>query len=47
MKESYERISPTAKLVAHLRTSIDIPFAKEVAEESGGPTRKGIDPSPH
>jgi O-methyltransferase involved in polyketide biosynthesis len=35
MKESYEKISPTAKLVAYLRTFTDIPFAKEIAEESG------------
>ena len=35
MKESYERISPTAKLTAYLRTFSDIPFAKEIAAESG------------
>jgi O-methyltransferase involved in polyketide biosynthesis len=35
MKESYERISPTAKLTAYLRTFSDIPFAKELAAESG------------
>ena len=35
MKESYEKISPTAKLVAYLRTFSDIPYAKEIAEESG------------
>jgi O-methyltransferase involved in polyketide biosynthesis len=35
MKEPYERISPTAKFVAYLRTFTDIPFAKEIAEESG------------
>jgi O-methyltransferase involved in polyketide biosynthesis len=31
---SYEKISPTAKLVAQLRIFTDIPFAKELAEES-------------
>jgi hypothetical protein len=35
MKETYERISPTAKFVAYLRTFTDIPFAKEIADESG------------
>ena len=35
MKEPYEKISPTAKFVAYLRTFTDIPFAKEMAEESG------------
>jgi O-methyltransferase involved in polyketide biosynthesis len=35
MKEPYEKISPTAKFVAYLRTFTDIPFAKEIAEESG------------
>jgi O-methyltransferase involved in polyketide biosynthesis len=35
MTESYEKISPTAKLVAYLRRSTDIPFAKEIAEENG------------
>jgi O-methyltransferase involved in polyketide biosynthesis len=35
MKESYEKISPTAKLTAYLRTFSDIPFAKEIAAESG------------
>jgi len=34
MKESYEKISPTAKLVAYLRTFSDIPYAKEIADES-------------
>ena len=34
MKEPYEKISPTAKFVAYLRTFTDIPFAKEIAEES-------------
>src|SRR3989344_990108 len=33
-KSSYEKISPTAKLVAWLRTFNNIPFAKELAEES-------------
>ena len=35
MKESYEKISPTTKLTAYLRTFSDIPFAKEIATESG------------
>jgi O-methyltransferase involved in polyketide biosynthesis len=35
MKEPYEKISPTAKFVAYLRTFTDIPFAKEMAEQSG------------
>jgi O-methyltransferase involved in polyketide biosynthesis len=35
MKEPYEKISPTAKFVAYLRTFTDIPFAKEIADESG------------
>ena len=35
MKESYEKISPTAKLVAYLRTFTDIPFTKEIAAKSG------------
>ena len=35
MKESYDKIGPTAKLVAYLRTFTDIPFAKEIAVESG------------
>jgi O-methyltransferase involved in polyketide biosynthesis len=34
MKETYEKISPTAKFVAYLRTFTDIPFAKEIADES-------------
>jgi O-methyltransferase involved in polyketide biosynthesis len=34
VKESYEKISPTAKLVAYLRTFSDIPYAKEIADES-------------
>jgi len=34
MKEPFEKISPTAKFVAYLRTFTDIPFAKEIAEES-------------
>jgi O-methyltransferase involved in polyketide biosynthesis len=34
MKESYEKISPTAKLVAYMRTFTDIPYAKEIADES-------------
>jgi O-methyltransferase involved in polyketide biosynthesis len=34
MNESYEKISPTAKFVAYLRTFTDIPFAKEIADES-------------
>jgi len=32
---TYERISPTAKMVAFLRTLTDIPFAKEIAAEIG------------
>jgi O-methyltransferase involved in polyketide biosynthesis len=35
MKKSYQKISPTAKFVAYLRTFTDIPFAKEIAAESG------------
>jgi O-methyltransferase involved in polyketide biosynthesis len=35
MKETYEKISPTAKFVAYLRTFTDIPFAREIADESG------------
>ena len=35
MKESDEKISPTAKLVAYLRTFTDIPFTKEIAAKSG------------
>jgi O-methyltransferase involved in polyketide biosynthesis len=34
MKHTYEKISPTAKLVAYLRTFSDIPFSKEIATES-------------
>lgn len=34
MKEAYEKISPTAIFVAYLRTFTDIPFAKEMAEQS-------------
>jgi len=35
MEKSYEKISPTAKFVAYGRSFTDIPFAKEVAAESG------------
>jgi len=35
MKGAYEKISPTAKFVAYLRTFSNIPFAKEISEESG------------
>jgi O-methyltransferase involved in polyketide biosynthesis len=35
MRKSYEKISPTAKLVAYLRTFTDIPYTKEIAMESG------------
>ena len=35
MKESNEKISPTAKLIAYLRTFTDIPFTKEIAAKSG------------
>jgi len=35
VEKSYERISPTAKFVAYARTFTDIPFAKEMAAESG------------
>jgi len=35
MRKSYEKISPTAKLVAYLRAFTDIPYAKEIARESG------------
>jgi O-methyltransferase involved in polyketide biosynthesis len=35
MRQSYEKISPTAKLVAYLRSFTDIPYAKEIALESG------------
>jgi len=34
MKESYEKISPTAKFIAYLRSFTDIPYAKEIAEVS-------------
>lgn len=34
MKESYEKISPTAKFVAYLRSFTDIPYTKEIAEVS-------------
>lgn len=33
-ESSYEKISPTAKLVAQLRIFTDIPFVKEIAKES-------------
>jgi hypothetical protein len=32
---SYEKISTTAKLVAHIRSFTDIPFTKEIAAASG------------
>jgi O-methyltransferase involved in polyketide biosynthesis len=35
MEKSYQKISPTAKLLAYLRNFTDIPFAKEIAAESG------------
>jgi O-methyltransferase involved in polyketide biosynthesis len=35
MEKSYEKISPTAKVAAYLRTFTDIPYAKEIAVESG------------
>jgi O-methyltransferase involved in polyketide biosynthesis len=35
MEKSYEKIGPTAKLVAYLRAFTDIPYAKEIAVESG------------
>ncbi len=35
MKESNEKISPTAKIIAYLRTFTDIPFTKEIATKSG------------
>ena len=35
MPKSYEKISPTAKLAAYLRTFSDIPYAKEIAFVSG------------
>ncbi len=34
-KETYEKISSTVKLVAYVRTFTNIPFAKEMALESG------------
>ena len=34
MGKSYEKISPTAKIIAYLRTFTDIPYAKEIAVES-------------
>jgi O-methyltransferase involved in polyketide biosynthesis len=34
-EEAYEKISTTAKLVAHVRTFTDIPFTKEIATASG------------
>lgn len=34
MKESYEKISSTAKFVAYLRSFTDIPYAREIAEVS-------------
>jgi O-methyltransferase involved in polyketide biosynthesis len=34
MKEAYEKISPTAMVVAYLRTFTNIAFAKEMAEQS-------------
>jgi O-methyltransferase involved in polyketide biosynthesis len=33
-QEGNEKISPTARYVAHIRTFTDIPYAKEIAEES-------------
>jgi O-methyltransferase involved in polyketide biosynthesis len=33
-QEGNEEISPTARYVAHIRTFTDIPYAKEIAEES-------------
>ncbi|MDQ7094332.1 class I SAM-dependent methyltransferase [Desulfosporosinus sp. PR] len=33
-QEGNEKISPTARYVAHIRTYTDIPYAKEIAEES-------------
>jgi len=35
MEKSYEKINPTAKMVAYLRGFTDIPYAKEIAVESG------------
>ena len=34
-EEAYEKISTTAKLVAHIRSFTDIPFTKEIAAASG------------
>ncbi|MGZ4932290.1 MAG: hypothetical protein ACXV46_05835, partial [Halobacteriota archaeon] len=34
-EEAYEKISSTAKLVAHIRSFTDIPFAREIAVASG------------
>jgi O-methyltransferase involved in polyketide biosynthesis len=34
-EEAYEKISTTAKLVAHIRAFTDIPFAREIASASG------------
>ncbi|MGZ4947375.1 MAG: hypothetical protein ACXV5N_13545, partial [Halobacteriota archaeon] len=34
-REAYEKISSTAKLVAHMRSFTDIPFTKEIAAASG------------
>ncbi len=35
MEKSYEKISPTAKMVAQIRTFTDIPYTQEIAAESG------------
>jgi len=35
MEKSYEKVGPTAKFVAYARAFTDIPFAKEIAVESG------------
>ncbi|MGZ7124286.1 MAG: hypothetical protein ACXVIT_12335, partial [Halobacteriota archaeon] len=32
--EAYEKISSTAKLVAHIRSFTDIPFTKEIAQQA-------------
>ena len=37
-EEAYEKISYTAKLVAHIRSFTDIPFTKEIAAASGAET---------
>jgi hypothetical protein len=34
-EEAFEKISTTAKLVAHIRSFTDIPFTKEIAAASG------------